>query len=75
MNTTTATQLRVATAIGLMIAIVGTTLALAADLGLTGLWLAIAVGTPISLALEHCFTRRQPHRRAASRGDRRDALA
>ncbi len=75
MSTTVATQLKVATAVGLIIAIAGAALGLATDLGLTALWLAIAIGTPLSLALEHHFIRRQPRSRAASQHDHRDALA
>lgn len=63
MNPDTATQLKIATLLGAVIVGVGLGAALALDLGLTGLWLAVLIGTPISIGLEHLIARRA---RAAS---------
>ncbi len=63
MNPATASQLKIATLLGAVIVGVGLGAALALDLGLTGLWLTVLIGTPISIRLEHLIARRA---RAAS---------
>ncbi len=51
------TQLRIVTAVGIVMVAVGLTLGLT-GWGLTGMWIAILVFTPICVALEHHAARR-----------------
>lgn len=59
MNSTFATVLKVNIAVGLLMGGTGVALALAAGWGMTGLWIAIFVFTPISLALEYLAAKRR----------------
>ena len=77
MTSSTASQLKLATSIGLAMVSVGLALGLT-GWGLTGMWIAILAFTPISVALETYLSRRRRSFRShgdGASGERRDALA
>lgn len=58
MKANNVTRTKAATLLGAVIVGLGLGVSFTFDLGLTGLWVALLIGTPISLALEHAAIRR-----------------